>query len=102
MLSRTGELESRIGQRGTALGQFNYPTHVMIDHAGRIYVSDTLNFRVQQFSPDLKPVRQIGSKGDLPGYFSQPKAIAVDSQDHVYVIIPILNRCRYLRLMGSY
>jgi len=86
ILSPTGELESRIGQRGTALGQFNYPTHVTIDHVGRIYVSDTLNFRVQQFSPDLKPVRQIGSKGDLPGYFSQPKAVAVDSQDHLYVI----------------
>jgi DNA-binding beta-propeller fold protein YncE len=86
VLSSNGELERKVGQRGTGLGQFNFPTHVAIDHAGRVYVSDTLNFRVQQFSPDLKPIRQIGSKGDLPGYFSQPKAIAVDSQDHLYVI----------------
>ena len=86
IFSPNGEIQQRLGQRGTDLGQFNYPTSVTIDHVGRIYVSDTLNFRVQQFSPDYKPLRQIGSKGDLPGYFSQPRGVAVDSQDHLYVV----------------
>ncbi len=86
ILSMDGQVQSRLGERGTGLGQFNYPTGVTVDHAGRVYVSDTLNFRVQQFSADLKPIRQIGSKGDLPGYFSQPKGMAVDSEDHLYVV----------------
>jgi DNA-binding beta-propeller fold protein YncE len=45
-----------------------------------------LNFRVQQFAPDLTPIRQIGKKGDMPGYFGQPKGIAVDPEDHLYVV----------------
>jgi sugar lactone lactonase YvrE len=85
-LAWDGHLIARVGQRGGALGQFNYPTAVAVDHQGRVYVSDTLNFRVQQFSPSLVPLRQIGQKGDLPGYFSQPKGLAIDSEDHLYVV----------------
>ena len=76
----------RFGSRGTALGQFNYPTNVAVDSRGRIYVSDSLNFRIQQFAPDFRAVRQIGRKGDMPGYFGQPKGIALDAQDHLYVV----------------
>jgi DNA-binding beta-propeller fold protein YncE len=86
ILSPTGTQLARLGSRGTGLGQFNFPTNVAIDHQGRIYVSDSLNFRVQQFGPDFAPRRQIGRKGDMPGYFSQPKGIAVDSDDHLYVV----------------
>lgn len=85
-MSAAGEVNRRIGPRGNALGQFNFPTAVTIDRDGLVYVSDTLNFRVQQFSPDLKPIRQIGSHGDIAGYFSQPKGIATDSQGHLYVV----------------
>jgi DNA-binding beta-propeller fold protein YncE len=86
VLSREGQEVSRLGKRGTRLGEFNYPTNVALDRQGRLYVSDSLNFRVQQIMPDMSSVRQIGSKGDLPGYFAQPKGVAVDSADHLYVI----------------
>lgn len=75
-----------LGHRGAGLGEFNFPTNVAVDSVGRVYVSDSLNFRVQEFSPDLKPIRAIGSKGDLPGYFGQPKGVACDSQNHLYVV----------------
>src|SRR5262249_37928022 len=48
IFSPTGTLLARLGSRGTALGQFNFPTNVTLDTRGRIYVSDSLNFRVQQ------------------------------------------------------
>lgn len=86
VLAMDGEVTATIGERGSDLGQFNFPTNVSLDSAGRLLVSDTLNFRVQVFSPDLKPLRQIGRQGDLPGYFAQPKGIAVDREDHVYVV----------------
>jgi DNA-binding beta-propeller fold protein YncE len=85
-LSLAGEVIQRVGHRGGKLGEFNYPTNVAIDRTGRIYISDTLNFRVQQFSPDLRPLRQIGSHGDMPGYFAQPKGVAIDSEGHLYVV----------------
>lgn len=86
VLSPMGALLTAMGQRGTRLGEFNFPTNVAVDSRGRVYVSDSLNFRIQQFSPDLVPIRQIGRKGDSPGYFSEPKGIAIDSQDHLYVV----------------
>lgn len=86
ILTIDGQVQSRIGSRGVGLGRFNYPTNVAIDSVGRIYVSDSLNFRIQQFSPDLQTIKQIGRKGDLPGYFGQPKGLAIDSDDHLYVV----------------
>jgi len=86
VLSGTGEVIQRLGARGDAPGQFNFPTNVALDRSGRLYVSDSLNFRVQQFAPDLTPIRQIGSQGDMPGYFAQPKGIALDQEGHLYVV----------------
>ncbi|MDY7107325.1 MAG: SMP-30/gluconolactonase/LRE family protein [Planctomycetota bacterium] len=86
VLAIDGEERTRIGRRGTALGEFNFPTNVAVDSAGRLFVSDTLNFRIQVFDHDLNAVRQIGEKGDMPGYFSHPKGLALDSDDHLYVV----------------
>jgi sugar lactone lactonase YvrE len=86
ILSDHERLYVKLGARGTGPGQFNFPTNVAIDSRGRVYVSDSLNFRVQQFAPDLKTVRIIGRKGDMPGYFSQPKGIAVDWENHLWVV----------------
>ncbi|CAN5464646.1 6-bladed beta-propeller [soil metagenome] len=86
VLSANGQELVRIGKRGSADGEFNFPISVAIDRQGRLYVADALNFRVQQISPDMKSVKIIGRKGDAPGYFAQPKCVAVDNEDHLYVI----------------
>lgn len=86
ILSPDGSLLAKLGSRGMALNQFNYPTNVALDSTGRIYVSDSLNFRVLQFSAEFNAIRQIGRKGDMPGYFGQPKGVALDGDDHLYVV----------------
>ena len=86
VLTPTGELIRRIGQRGDGPGEFNFPTYIAIDSQGRLYVADSLNFRVQEFSADFEPICQIGRQGDAPGYFAQPKGLAIDSDDHLYVV----------------
>jgi sugar lactone lactonase YvrE len=86
-LDRAGRVVTTVGGRGAGDGQFNFPTNVAVDSRGRVYVADSLNFRVQQFTPDLAFARRIGAgKGDLPGYFGQPKGVAVDAADHLYVV----------------
>lgn len=85
-LTPDGRLIQRSGGRGTEPGQFNYPTNVAVDSTGNVYVSDSLNFRIQVLNPELQPLRIIGKKGDMPGYFSQPKGIALDTHDHLYVV----------------
>jgi DNA-binding beta-propeller fold protein YncE len=86
VLMPDGREVGRIGTRGSALGQLNFPTNVAFDANGRLYISDTLNFRIQVFSPMLEPLQAIGSKGDMPGSFSQPKGIALTPQGHLLVV----------------
>lgn len=86
LFGRDGTRLRTMGERGIGPGQFNYPTNIAIDEAGQLFVSDSLNFRVQVLDADFQFLRQIGEKGDLPGYFSQPKGIALDGQGHVYVV----------------
>jgi YD repeat-containing protein len=86
VLSAQGHVLARIGKRGSAPGEFNFPTAVALDSRGRLYVCDALNFRVQQFDNRFVPLRSIGTKGDMPGCFAQPKALAVDRDDHLYVL----------------
>lgn len=75
-----------IGQRGTADGEFNFPTHVAVDAAGTIYVTDSLGFRIQVFDPEGRFVSKFGAHGDSSGDFAMPKGVALDAQGHVYVV----------------
>lgn len=80
-----GELLDTIGAQGTQPGDFNYPSFVAVDAAGKLYVTDGLNGRVQVLSPDGEPLRTVGRHGDGSGDFSAPKGVAVDSEGHLYV-----------------
>lgn len=79
-------LKGIIGQEGKETGRFHLPTHIAISSAGDIHVTDSLNFRVQVFSPDGKFLKTFGTAGDSPGFFSRPKGVAVDSDGNSYVV----------------
>lgn len=79
-------LKGRFGGRGAGAGQFNFPTAIAVNSQGEILVCDSLNFRVQVFSPEGVFRRAFGMAGDRPGSFSRPKGIAVDSDDNTYVL----------------
>ena len=80
-----GERVRSIGRRGSGDGELNFPTNVFVDRQGRVYVADTLNFRVQVFDATGAFVRTFGVLGDGPGTFNRPKGVAVDSEGHIYV-----------------
>jgi DNA-binding beta-propeller fold protein YncE len=73
-----------IGGPGNKDGYFNFPTNVAVDHAGRLWVVDSMNFRVQVFE-DGKFVKKFGELGDSPGTFSRPRGMGFDSEGHIYV-----------------
>lgn len=74
------------GKHGEADDEFNFPNSVVVDHQGRIYVTDMLNFCVKIFDKDFKFLRRIGEHGTGFGMFDRPKGVTLDSQDHVYVV----------------
>ncbi len=87
IFSFDGKLIGKLGgQKGDGPGYFNVPTYVWVDNNGDVYVTDTMNCRVQAFSPDGKYLRSYGERGDAYGQFSRPKGVALDSFHNVYVV----------------
>ena len=82
----TGETLFVFGEAGTEEGQMAHPTHLAIGPDGTVYLTDTTNFRVQQFSPDGEFIRQFGSVGTGFGQFARPKGIDVDRDGRIYVV----------------
>ena len=81
-----GALVATFGRRGVQGGEFNFPTHLAIA-AGELYVTDTLNHRVQVLRlSDGGFVRQIGTRGLGLGQLVRPKGVSVDGDGNVYVI----------------
>ncbi len=81
----SGEHRARFGQKGYGEGELFFPTFLSLAPGG-VYVADTMNARVVEFSSDGKFVRQLGERGDRFGHFDKPKGVATDSFGNVYVV----------------
>lgn len=84
-MKEDGKLLFRFGRNGLGKGEFNYPTNIFIDRNGFLYITDSMNFRIQIFHKDGTFVSAFGKVGDGAGDFSKPKGVAVDSDGHIYV-----------------
>lgn len=74
-----------IGEFGEAPGQFNGPTYLAW-HDDTLYVTDTLNSRVQRFTPDGDYVSAFGRRGLYLGDLPRPKGVTVDNAGNIYVV----------------
>jgi sugar lactone lactonase YvrE len=82
---KTGRLVRQIGKAGKEPGEFYFPTNLAVGPNGHLYVSDTMNARVQELDKSGKPIRTIGQRGMLIGDMVRPKGIAVDREGRLYV-----------------
>lgn len=80
-----GKFLFEFGKRGAKEGELNFPTNLFI-RDGKLYITDTGNFRIQIFDLEGKFLKKFGATGDSPGQFARPKGVAVDSEGHVYVV----------------
>ena len=65
------------GSKGSGNGQVNSPTNVTSDAEGDVWVADTANNRIEEFSPTRTFMRAIGTAGSGEGQFSSPSGVAV-------------------------
>lgn len=98
--SVTGKFLFEFGGRGAEPGKFNYPTHLFLRNS-RLYVSDTMNFRVQVFDLDGRLVGKIGEMGANLGQFARPKGLAVDSEGNIYVADAAFNNFQIFNPAGQ-
>ena len=58
---------------------------VAVNAEGNLYVTDTMNNRIEVFDADGTFIEAYGKNGDGPGYFSRPKGIAIDGDGNIWV-----------------
>jgi DNA-binding beta-propeller fold protein YncE len=100
------KLLRRIGTGGkdhflTSPGNFGAPQGVALDKDGNVYVTDTLNNRVEIFDADGNFISLFGKHGDGPGYFSRPKGIALDVDGHIWVADEMEDRLQVFNREGQ-
>lgn len=100
------KLLRRIGTGGknhflTSPGDFGAPQGVALDKEGNVYVTDTLNDRIEIFDADGLFISQFGKPGDGPGYFARPKGIAVDGDGHIWVADEMQDRLQVFNREGQ-
>lgn len=82
------------GQKGKEPGDFNLPHAIFLDGAGKVYVGDRENNRVQVFTPEGKFVEQWKDTGSPYGLF-------LDMETRVLVADGRGNRVRILNVQGK-
>ncbi len=75
-------------------GTFARPTNVAVGPNGDVYISDTMNGRIQIFDADGTFISMFGKPGDGPGDFARPKGVALDSDGHIWVADADQNRVK--------
>jgi len=113
MISRQPDLF--IGRQGTMAGDLNSPKGLDVHIDGSIFVADTNNNRVQQFSPTGEILNVWGSyaniaEGAAPGgTLNQPWDVAVSKDGFVYVadtfnhrIVKFSNSGNFIKMVGVF
>ena len=99
--NRQGVLKFFFGKRGSAKGEFNYPTHITADK-DCIYITDSMNFRVQIFNHSGEFVNCFGSAGRGGGNFSKPKGIAVNREKQIFVTDAMFDNIQIFNIKGEF
>ena len=90
------------GGQGNGKGQFDGPRGIAIDTAGNIFVADTNNGRIEEFSPSGVFITSMGTKGKGHGQFGEPNGLAIDRFGNIYVAEASNHRVQKLAPDGTF
>ncbi len=92
------------GSYGSGDGQLAQPSGLAVDSAGNVWVADTNNNRIDEFSSSGAYIQQFGTYGTGNGQFTSPTGIAIDSSDNIWVADapPFTNRIQEFSNTGQF
>jgi len=112
VVTSTGKLIRQWGRTGTGDGEFDYPGGIAISAAGRVYVADQTNRRVQVFDKFGKFLFKWGQYGTKPGEFGGnisiksrvggPQFLAIDKSGCVYTTEGSMGRIQKFTADGEF
>jgi hypothetical protein len=82
---------------GGANGQLKAPDDAVVDSKGDVWVADTGNDRVQEFSSSGEYLGAFGSEGTGNGQFRAPEGIAIDGKGDLWVVDAVTGASRSFR-----
>lgn len=98
----SGELLAKFGSAGSEAGQLKEPTAISYSPInGSLWVVDTGNSRLEQWSSSYAFLRQITKTGTVPR-FERPVAIDVDSAGKLWVADQVENRIQKFSESGEF
>jgi sugar lactone lactonase YvrE len=80
-----GVVTRQWGAAGSQQGQFNHPRGATLDARGNVYIADSGNNRIQQFTSSGAFLRTWGQNGAAATRLNAPRGIALDKQGNLYV-----------------
>lgn len=80
----TTTYSSSFSSHGSGEGQLISPSDVTVDSSGNVWVADTGNGRLEEFSSAGTFIRALGSKGTGAGQFGWPEGVAIDPSGDVW------------------
>ena len=89
------------GGSGTGAGRFDGPRGVAA-RGDAVYVADSYNNRIQQFTRSGKYVRRWWSYGTGNGQFNRPRGVAVSTSGQVYVADTLNHRIQIFSSSGGF
>lgn len=102
VMAADGTIITSWGHAGKGDGEFNFPTHLALDPAGNLLVTDALNFRVQAFDADGRFLWKLGHHGDATGDITAPKGVAFDRDGHVFLVDALFDAVQIFNRDGRF
>lgn len=90
------------GQYGDDPGQLVWPTAVVVDRAGRLWIVDEHRHDIQVFETDGRCVGRVGGYGTGRGQFNRPAGVALDADGNLIVGDTHNNRIQKLSRDGQW
>jgi len=82
----SGKVLRTLGSRGKEPGRFNFPSSICTDREGFLYVSDTVNARMQKLTREGKEVWIRGGRGYHLQQFNCPKGVRAGPDGIIYIV----------------
>jgi len=97
----TGNVLTRFGSAGSKPGELFFPTNITIGPNKNLYVADTGNYRIEEFSTKGEFLNSYGSVGISLGKFARPKGVALDRDGRMYVVDAAFENVQLLDKAGN-